>query len=280
MFARLASLEHRLYIVLFSVLLIAVSNVADADEDTEVSGEPLAGTRPLTLEGDIAVDTIEGNDRFLLREIEASVERRTKLWNRDTSSAAAYSKSIDPNRRRFAAMIGVRDPRPEIATLEFVATRVQPALVGHGDRYNIYAVRWPALDGVYGEGLLLEPTRKSSIAQVVAIPDCEQTPEVLAGLVAGVPIESQFARRLAESGCRVLVPMLINRGNHLSVIADGKRVSNVTHRELLYRAAYQMGRHLIGYEVQKVLAAVDWFDSEADNDDPRIAVVGFGEGGS
>ena len=32
------------------------------------------------------------------------------------------------------------------------------------------------------------------------------------------------------------------------------------HREWIYRQAYQMGRHIIGYEVQKVLAAVDWFE--------------------
>lgn len=73
--------------------------------------------------------------------------------------------------------------------------------------------------------------------------------------------------------------MLMDRGDHLSVIAHGQRRSKVTHRELLYRAAYQMGRHLIGYEVQKVLAAVDWFDHEAGDDNLRTAVVGYGEGG-
>jgi dienelactone hydrolase len=41
--------------------------------------------------------------------------------------------------------------------------------------------------------------------------------------------------------------------------------------------AYQAGRHIIGYEVQKVLAAVDWFRSQA----PRLPlyVSGYGEGG-
>jgi dienelactone hydrolase len=41
--------------------------------------------------------------------------------------------------------------------------------------------------------------------------------------------------------------------------------------------AYQMGRHLIGYEVQKVLAAVDWFSREKGH--PPIGVFGYGEGG-
>src|SRR5262249_13918006 len=37
--------------------------------------------------------------------------------------------------------------------------------------------------------------------------------------------------------------------------------------------------HLIGYEVQKVLAAVDWFVKDAKGRNPRIAVFGWGEGG-
>src|SRR5439155_25305926 len=49
--------------------------------------------------------------------------------------------------------------------------------------------------------------------------------------------------------------------------------------EYLYRSAFELGRHLIGYEVQKVLAAVDWFAKEAGNEEPRIGVFGYGEGG-
>ena len=49
------------------------------------------------------------------------------------------------------------------------------------------------------------------VADVVAIPDADQIPEQIAGLVEGVPPGSQFARRLAESGCRVLVPVLVSR---------------------------------------------------------------------
>src|SRR5262249_38748934 len=44
-----------------------------------------------------------------------------------------------------------------------------------------------------------------------------------------------------------------------------------------YRMAYQMGRHIIGYEVQKVLAAVDWFTR--DKVHPPVGVCGYGEGG-
>src|SRR5208282_1868748 len=43
------------------------------------------------------------------------------------------------------------------------------------------------------------------------------------------------------------------------------------------RMAYEMGRHIIGYEIQKVLAAVDWF-SKANPAKP-IGLFGYGEGG-
>ena len=43
-------------------------------------------------------------------------------------------------------------------------------------------------------------------------------------------------------------------------------MTNQPHREWIYRQAYQMGRHVIGYEVQKVLAAVDWIEKQAGPD--------------
>ena len=77
--------------------------------------------------------------------------------------------------------------------------------IGRGENYEIFAVRWPAVRQVHGEGLLLVP-KGEKVADIIAIPDADQTPEQICGLAEGVPPESQFARRLAENGCRVLVP--------------------------------------------------------------------------
>jgi len=102
---------------------------------------------------------------------------------------------------------------------------------------------------------------------------CEQTPEQIAGLQEGVAPRDQFARRLAESGFRVIVPVLVNRQ---------EKMSNLTNREWLYRSSFELGRHLIGYEVQKILALVDWLDVDARNNgrEPSIGVVGHGDGGA
>jgi dienelactone hydrolase len=231
---------------------------------------------PLTLEGDLASQMVAGVDKFLLREIDKSVERRAKHWKRDFSSADAYNKSLEPNRKRLAHILGVRDPRVPFDAPELVGTTSQPALVGKGENFEAFAVRWPAFGDVHGEGLLLVPKGKK-IADVVAIPDADQTPEQITGLMPGVPAESQYARRLAESGCRVLVPVLIDRKMKKRHAPDSTSGGNLTSREFLYRSAFELGRHLIGYEVQKVLAGVDWFVKDAEM--AKVGVIGWGEGG-
>jgi dienelactone hydrolase len=242
-------------------------------------GDPRAGTQPLTIEGDISEYMIGGVDRFLLRELEQSVASRSERWHRDTSSPAGYAASVEPNRAHLRRILGLSEQRVPSPELELVTTTARPSLIGRSPTIEIHTVRWVSDDGLHGEGLLLRPVGRPPVAGVVALPDCEQTPEMLAGLAPGIDPGSQFARRLADSGCLVLVPTLINRGMDLSVIANGQRRGKVTHREILYRPAFQMGRHLVGYEVQKVLAAVDCLAREIPGDDPALAVVGYGEGG-
>jgi dienelactone hydrolase len=56
-------------------------------------------------------------------------------------------------------------------------------------------------------------------------------------------------------------------------------MTNEPHREWIYRMAFEVGRHIIGYEVQKVLAAIDWFEDENRTETVPIGVMGYGEGG-
>ncbi|MGD9646795.1 MAG: dienelactone hydrolase family protein [Pirellulales bacterium] len=254
------------------VVLSTAGNLTSADAPKP--GEPLPGTAPLTAAGDLAAQMVEGIDKFLLRETELSVERRARHWHRDTSSVEAYEKSIAANRARLAKIIGAVDKR------------VSKVSLGDSSMIDGYpflprAVRWPVLDNaglaaVEGEGLLLQTTKYKPSGIVIALPDADHTPEMIAGLMPGVPEESQFARRLAESGFDVLIPTLIDRSDADSVV--GTRQTNQPHREFIYRQAYEMGRHIIGYEVQKVLAAVDWAHYTRDFN-PKLGVIGYGEGG-
>ena len=230
--------------------------------------QPALETKPLTLEGDIASHLVAGVDRFLLRELSASIARREQHWSRDFTSHAAYARSVEPNRKRLANIIGLRDERVAFDGLTLASTTAESSLVGQTDRITIRAVSWPAFGDVTAAGLLLEPRGRDAVANVVALPDCNQLPEQIAGLAEGLPPELQYARRLAGSGCRVVVPLLVNRA---------EKMSKLSNREFLYRSAFEMGRHLIGYEVQQSLAVVDWFSKRWE--DTPIGIMGWGEGG-
>ena len=240
------------------------------------AAEPLPGTRPLRDEGDLAARMVAGIDDYLIRELKASVEARQAYWKPDFSSPEAYTKSVQPNRDRLARILGVVEKRLPLTELEYVATDRTPAMVGGGPGYTVYAVRWRVLEGIDAEGLLLKPDGEP-VAHLVAVPDADWTPEMVVGLAPGLQPEDQFARVLAEMGCQVLVPTLINRQDTFSGNPKVGRMTNQPHREFVYRMAYEMGRHVIGYEVQKVLAAVDWF-ARAPGRRP-IGVYGAREGG-
>jgi dienelactone hydrolase len=238
---------------------------------------PLPGTAPITGNRDYAIDMVDAINGFLAKETGSVASGRERFWNRDFSSREAYPKSIEPNRSSLRRITGAVDQRLPATALLFDASSATPDLVGRGKGYKIRAVRLPVFEGVEVEGLLLEPD-SPPIARVVAIPDADWTPESLTGLAPGVDPAAQFARRLAESGCLVLVPVLIDRKDTWSGI-PGARMTNQPHREWIYRMAYETGRHIIGYEIQKVLAAVDWFESENRRHAAPIAVAGYAEGG-
>lgn len=247
--------------------------------------------------GDIASNLVAGVDRFLLREIDRSVDRRAKYWNRDFSSDEAYNRSIEPNRKRLAHILGVRDERKPVEAIEYLASTASDGVLFRGKTYEVRAVRWPVIGDVSGEGLLMTPLKSGDgpawegLADVIAIPDADQTPEQIAFLVDGIDPDLQFARKLAERGCRVLVPTLINRKMGERKVESTDRGSGLSNREFLYRSAFELGRGLSGYEVQKVLAGVDWFTRERDPSDSKganlelkqfkrkLGVIGWGEGG-
>ncbi|HLH53938.1 MAG TPA: hypothetical protein VKY92_10015 [Verrucomicrobiae bacterium] len=233
----------------------------------------LQGTDRLTLQGDIASNLVAGVDRFLLYEIYRSEAQRQRYWHRDYSSPAAYVKSVATNRASLAHILGVRDQRVPFGSPELEETLSEPALLLRTRDYDVLAVRWPVFTGVHGEGLLLLPRDRRVQAHVIAIPDPTQTPEQLAGLEPGVPPEQRYATRLAASGCRVLIPAVVGR----EMIQPQGR-GRITAREFVYRPAYELGRHIIGYEVQKVLALVDWLEKDR-SPDQKIGVAGWGDGG-
>ncbi len=260
-------------------ILLAVSLVPSLAN--AAAPDRLPDTGPFPWEGDLSVRMLDGLHRFIDRRISESIDRRPRHWQRDLSDADAYARSIEPNLKRFARSIGVVDERLN-ATMERFGDDDNPVLVCEAPGYRVYQVRWSVLDGIWGEGLLVQPAEEPR-ACVVALPDADQSPEQFLAIgTESRPADGEqdlpLARRLADSGCLVLVPTLISRDDRFSGNAiSGRPNPGYSHREWIYRQSYHLGRHIIGYEVQKVLAAVDWFGQR--HRDLPVGVAGYGEGG-
>lgn len=218
---------------------------------------------------------------FLRRWSDTARSNRASRWQLRFNSAEAYQASADSKRRRLAEILGVADAREAFDGFEMVATTTRTSLVAQARGYQVQAVRWPVLDGVQGEGLLFEP-RTAPRGSIVVIPDSAWSPEMFGGLQTGLTRSAHMPRLLVEAGFRVLVPVLLDRQARFSVTEDGwgktKPLSTkIPHREIVQRMAYELGRTVTGFEVQKVLAAVDQFVRQAPG--LPIAVAGVGEGG-
>ncbi|MBK7927854.1 MAG: hypothetical protein IPJ98_10275 [Bryobacterales bacterium] len=224
------------------------------------AAQTVPGTRPLTGDGDQAALMLDGIHSWLDRGLAQAPARREAL-----PPAAA--------RLALAEALGAHQQRAAFTQLD-----LSPA-IGSAPGLTIHRAQWPVLFEAGAEltaaGLYLIPTAAPR-CQAVVLPDASETPEQHAGLAPGLAADRQFALRLAASGCAVLVPALIDRNSALSG-APGVKETNQTHREFIHRMAYQMGRHIIGYEVQKALAAVDWMTRTH----PQLptGILGYGEGG-
>ncbi len=276
-------MTRREWIELLSKSALAGSLASTPATATSQSAAPqahpldiLTGTEPLTATGDLAAQMVEGLHQHLLQLTAASVEARTARWKQDYSSHGAYEASVEPNRNRLRKLIGLIDERVQDTKPEIQLSLNSDSVYSDGDGYQVAQVRWPVLAGIDAEGILLRPEGKAIRANVLALPDADWTPEMLVGMAPGVTSQAQFARRLAENGCNVIIPTLISRSDEWSRNAAFGKSTNLTHREFIYRMAYEVGRHIIGYEVQKILAAIDYFSKK---ESLFVGVMGYGEGG-
>lgn len=265
-----------LSILLLAALSIAATNSCIQAQETEPSG-----TAPLTIEGDLASQMVDGIDRFLLKEIEKAAASRVERFQVDTSSPEAYEASLKPHREKLAKCLGIRDGRLPFVSPEIIVGVGGDPVIAQSEKFTVQAIRWPVLSdpspqgaglpSIFGEGLLLTP--KGDIhANVIVLPDADQTPEQICGIDEGLRDCEQVARYWAEAGCRVVVPTLISRQRE-------KRLgrADLTNREYLHRAAFELGRTLAGYEIQMSLSIVDWFKTSSP--ETPVGIYGYGEGG-
>lgn len=247
--------------------------------------QSLPGTAPLDGTNDLADAYMRGLDRFMLRETERCADERAKYWARDFAHGAeGYVASVATNRQRLARMLGVRDARVPFDAPEPVATLARSAVLGETDTHVLLEIRWPVLEGYQAEGLLLEPKAKPVLRNAVYIPHAGVTPEQVLGLAPGGVPGCLTGFEWPAPGCRLVLPAVVSRTKTVFESAYKKPGKGqlpgrmrMPNREFVYRPAYVMGRHIIGYEVQGVLALGDWFQKE----DAKVPVQvgGWGDGG-
>lgn len=261
------------YVLGIVSICLMYSSYISAQENLKFS-PVLPGTERLRLEGDIASELVAGADRFLLRKIAETAQARQAFWKSLPNDPTGRAAEINKLRMELKQLLGVRDTLATDTTPYMLESVDRSSKVAGGKGFEAHRVQWRTFGDCYGRGLLLLPVDdhgqpRKPLAQVIAVPDCEVTPEQLAGLQAGVKPNSQYARLLAENGFLVVVPHLVNRS---------ERMPKLSNREWLYRSAFELGRGMMAYEIQELQALVQWMTPHKDSNG-SIGMVGWGEGG-
>ncbi|AKP49595.1 alpha/beta hydrolase family protein [Cyclobacterium amurskyense] len=258
---------------------------------TGVFGESLGQTehefpfqaRLLDEKFDLPNTMMKGVGDFLDQALQESKATRNDFWQRDFTSPAAFNQSIASQRQELQQILGLIDER-SIPFMSYQESGVLEPYTFENEKYTISAVKWRVFDGVFGdfyaEGLLISPKGETK-ARVVYVPDAATSPEVVAGMTGEGEPGFGRAAHMARNDVEVLVPVLLNRKDTYSGSTIQGKFTNQTHREYIYRQGFILGRHVIGYELQKVLAAVDWFQAKNEQMGKplKIGVAGHGEGG-
>lgn len=231
---------------------------------------------PAVLPGTQVLDLTEPLDVVMVRGISQFAERALEQ-RRETREQRRAQRGFDAEQQRaaFRRLLGVVDQR---TTAERIPLWPLSDGIADATRPLITAIRWPVMEGVSGEGLLLIPDGEPQ-AFVIAVSDADTPAEDFVAPGGGVDRDS-LPVRLLNAGCIVLIPTLINRGTELSGHPD-IRTTNIPHREFLYRMGFELGRHVIGCELQRLFAAIDLAVARRDarGADWPIAVCGTSDGG-
>jgi len=247
-------------LALVSLFAFVLGSLSQAD--------PLPGTQPLEANGDLSVKMVAGIDTWLERETEHAAEERARTWGAAAKDRAQWDNFTNARRDELRQLLGIVDKR-ESGLIE----EVRIAGVGSAEDHNTPTaihVRWPVLPGVHGEGVLFRPAGTPR-GVILILPDADEIPE-----------RAPHAAELTAQGWLVLAPTLVDRRDNWSGSEVLQRMTNQPHREWIYRQAFELGRTLIGYEAEKVFAAIDALRAPGSpyaTAAEHLGVAGRGEGG-
>ena len=223
--------------------------------------------------GDLGTKMVSGIGTWLDAKTLENQTLRNEKFLSNAKKNSLDPKALEQKRQTLKQILGIIDSPKITEDLELLETLNKPALIFETKQFKILKIRWQVVEGLHGEGLLIEPKGKP-IAQIVAIPPPDIIPESFCGLTNDKSIP--MGKILADLGCRVIVPTLIDRKQGFSNNLEIARKTNIPRREFIYRMSYEMGFQINGLEIQKLLPLINWF-SFKDSAIP-IGVAGNGDG--
>ena len=250
------------------LLTLGLVGLAAAQDPPDLTRESLEGTELLLLESPL--------HEVMIREISAYAEAELSRAQDARFAAWLPQQGQPPRMTRDEALAQLREL---IGAVDTAVERpvIFEKSVAFSEAASVMSLRWDVLEGVSGEALAVNAhiTRRDAPPFLIFLGDADQSPEQLLGWDDTVPRESKLLQSLAPE-YEVIVPRLVNRANYASGHPD-IRWTNLSHREFVYRTSFEMGRHVIGYEVQRIMALARGLKAESPN--RPVHILGVGEGG-
>lgn len=224
----------------------------------------------------------QGLDQYYNLRCHRAFAERSTQWARSYASIPAYLRSIEPQRRRLAAMIGYGgqpecDPNPaweEVGSTAYCSVR---------------RLWLNILPGVRSDALYLVPhgDKVGRRPLVIAQHGLNGTPEECCGLVTdAVKPDYSYHRiglRLAERGFVVLAPHMV--GGY-GTLEGGPRYAPelgtaewAWARTQLYRKAYLLGENLFGTELMGLSRLLEYASTLPEVDPAHMGIYGLSQGG-
>ena len=276
-------------LVCSSTLMPVLCTQPSKSNETAKPAEKLPGTKLLKAEGDIADQMVAGMHKFLDRQTQKTAEERHDRWAKELASSETRDEFLNEKRSQLVAMLGVHgyfDPQTQRlhpqAKVPRRATRT--VLEENWRGYRIELLRIPTLlhpqskidmPLVHTDAVYINRLDKAALLRAVFVPDFFDRDYRDATFGAnGQHTRAMTPFRLADQGYHVLVPLLTS---YFGATLEHHRIHSP--RELIYRSSFELGKHPIGYDVDKLLTCSGWLKANIGCRAPTVNYFGFGTGG-
>ena len=209
-------------------------------------------------------------ENYFFTRIAKSPAERDRVWlDVDYSSLDAFKTSVKRHRDNLWRMLGVFDLKPteyDRVPLERDSVQVEDVTVWLQPDFSARA-------------LVFAPAGGTVSGAVIAIPDANQLPYDLTGILEGAT-PPPWLQTLLQHNVAVAVPLLVQRTDDCQICKQlGNYGGPKDERRILEELGFIVGRTMTGLDVQQVLAVRDFLTSRLTIDRDRIELLGTGQGG-